>query len=128
MIGITEAISTGFINKNRSEMTWVAYIGRDSSVAKMGAIGTKTNGVHIVGVFFFKASGSQVVQLLNLLKKNLTGVQFAGYAVITPEVANLPIDIPLNSPLSYCAVLNDMVGESLSLFFLNALQSSSKIL
>jgi len=114
MIGITEAISTGFINKNRSEMTWVAYIGRDSSVAKMGAIGTKTNGVHIAGVFFFKASGSQVVQLLNLLKKNLTGVQFAGYAVITLEVANLPVDIPLNSAFILRCIVEWCARESFS--------------
>jgi len=57
MIGIVEAISTDFTNKSRSEMIWVAYIGRDVSVAKMGAIGNATMPMHIVGMFFLEIHG-----------------------------------------------------------------------
>ena len=106
-----------------------ALLGDNSSIAKMGAMGNATMPVHIVGMFFLEIyNGSNIEKLLYLLTHNESGAKFGGYIALDPNVANLPVDIPLNSPLSYCAVLNDMVGESLSLFFLNVLQSSSKIL
>jgi len=71
MIGIVEAISTDFTNKSRSEMIWVAYIGRDVSVAKMGAIGNATMPVHIVGMFFLEIhNGTNIEKLLYLLTHN----------------------------------------------------------
>ena len=97
--------------------------------AFQGAIGNATMPVHIVGMFFLEIhNGTNIQKLLYLLTHNESGAKFGGYIALDPNVANLPMEIPLNSPLSYCAVLNDMVGESLSLFFLNVLQSSSKIL
>ena len=71
MIGIVEAISTDFTNKSRSEMIWVAYIGRDVSVAKMGAIGNATMPVHIVGMFFLEIhNGTNIEKLRYLLTHN----------------------------------------------------------
>ena len=75
-----------------------ALLGDNSSIAKMGAIGNTTMPVHIVGMFFLEIhNGTNIEKLLYLLTHNESGAKFGGYMALDPNVANLPIDIPLNS-------------------------------
>ncbi len=78
----------------------ISYVkGKDGENAKMGAIGAKNNGVHIVSTFIFRSDASNLADLLNLLVINVSGKRFASYASITPEQANIPDDILSAIPL-----------------------------
>ncbi len=89
----------------------ISYLkGSDPDKAKMGAIGNKSSWVHIVGMFFFKGSGYDVEELLELVLKNETGKKFARYAAIEPESANLPVDVLRAIP--YEPVENSKTGDA----------------
>ncbi len=84
-------------------------VGSDASKAKLGAITTKTSGVHIVGMFFFKSDGNKLIQLLTLLSRNESGVKFANYKAIMPALANLPEDVLRAIPVQ--GIENSATGD-----------------
>ena len=84
-----------------------AYINCE---AVMGAIGARSKGVYIVGMFFFKVNnGAEIADLLFLLTKSESSKVFAKYAIITPEEANLPEDVLAAIP--YRGVENSATGD-----------------
>jgi len=87
-----------------------ALVGTDAKVAKMGAIGAKSNGVHIVGMFFLKVnSGDGLRNLLYLITHNESGVKFGDYETIEPCTANLPVDVLALIP--YVGIENSATGD-----------------
>ncbi len=87
----------------------ISYLqGTEPSNASLGAITTNSSSAHLVGMFFFYTNATQVSQLFSLLCHNLSNEQFAHYAVITPEAANLPADILQTIP--YQEIQNSKTG------------------
>ncbi len=83
--------------------------GTGPAYASLGAITTNSSSAHLAGLFFFYTNATQVSQLFSLLCHNLTNEQFAHYAVITPETANLPADIL--QTISYQKIQNSATGS-----------------